>query len=77
MIVTLISPVVFVVLWNKKEYDRAVMEQLLKTKLKVNSLDALIAMLCGKEKLTDNQRDKLYRFMEELKEDDGDNGDDE
>ena len=77
MIVTLISPVVIVVRWNKKEYDWAVMEQLLKTKLKVNSLDALIAMLCGKEKLTDNQRDKLYRFMEELKEDDGDNGDDE
>lgn len=44
----------------------------LKDKFGSSRLENLIAALCGKKSLTEQQVDKLYQLIEELKEEDND-----
>lgn len=53
---------------SKSVYDREQMERMLKKNLGVTSLDSLVAMLCGKERLTEEQSRKLNTLVEELRE---------
>lgn len=60
----------YVPLISKREYDRAVIEIQMKKKFGNSKLENFIATLCGKDKLSSKQVDKLYDLIEELKEDD-------
>ena len=59
----------YIPLISKREYDKAIVEKQMKKKFGNSKLENLIATLCGKEKLTSKQVDKLYDLIEELKED--------
>lgn len=54
---------------SKLEYDKRIIDKKLKKKFGDTKLESLIATLCGKEKLAEEQVDKLYRLIEELSED--------
>lgn len=59
----------YVPLISKQEYDKAVIEMQMKKKFGNSKLENFIAALCGKEKLSSKQVEKLYDLIEELKED--------
>lgn len=59
----------YVALVSKQYYDKAIMEQKIKKNLGVDTIDALIATLCGKKSLSQKQTDKLNQLIEELRED--------
>ncbi len=54
----------------KRDYDIMLIEKKMRKSFGSNGLENLIATLCGKEKLSDKQVDKLYNLIEELKEED-------
>ena len=64
---TLYTPLI-----SKLEYDKMAINMRLKDKFGSSRLENLIAALCGKKSLTEQQVDKLYQLIEELKEEDND-----
>ena len=56
----------YTALINKADYDKAVMEEKIQDTIGVASLGALVASLCGKEKLTEKQTEELYKFLEKV-----------
>lgn len=61
---------VYVPLISKRDYDRMAIEMRMKKKFGSGGLENLIAALCGKEKLSERQVERLYTLIDELKEDD-------
>lgn len=59
----------YVAVVSKQYYDKIIMEQKIKKNLGVDSIETLLATLCGRRKLSQKQADKLNQLIEELKED--------
>lgn len=60
----------YTALINKANYDKMVMEEKIQDTIGVASLGALVAALCGKEKLTESQTEELYNFVEKIRNED-------
>ncbi len=54
---------------SRKEYDQAVIKQKLKKCLGFSSFFSLVASFCGKENLTEEQKEKVNQLLEEIEKD--------
>ncbi len=54
---------------SRKEYDQAVIKQKLKKGLGFSSFFSLVASFCGKENLTEEQKEKVNQLLEEIEKD--------
>lgn len=52
--------------FSRKEYEQAIIKQKLKNSFGHTSILDLVAYFCGKEKLTQEQSDKVNQLMEEI-----------
>lgn len=50
----------------KKEYEQFLINQELKKKMGISSIHALFAAFCGKEYLTEDEKEKLERLIDEI-----------
>lgn len=55
---------------SQKEYEQALMKQELKKNMGYDSFGDIIAAFCGKKSLTNEQLDKIEKFIEELEDED-------
>lgn len=54
---------------TRKEYEQALVKQKLKKSFGHSSLSTLVASFCGKETLTEKQKDKINQLLEEIEKD--------
>ena len=54
---------------TRKEYEQAVIKQKLKKSFGHSSFSTLVAFFCGKEELTEEQKDKVNQLLEEIEKD--------
>ena len=59
---------VYIPLIEKSEYDKNVINSMLREKLKIPSLEKLIAAFCGKADLSDTQKKRLNQLINDFRE---------
>lgn len=60
---------IYTALVGRMEYEQALVRQQLQRSVGINSLEELVAAFCGKEMLTEEQKEKIRKFLKEMEKD--------